>query len=247
MLLDLQPINPETSQSPALQAYRILEPAVGSAALPPGSRLPSERDLSERLGISRSTLRQVLGALADSELIEASPQRGWYVTDGPISDPPNALVSFTESARIRGIRAGAKVLSHTVRPITLHEQDELRAAPGALILDLERLRTLDDTPVCIDRSAVVIARVPGIEKVDFTNNSLYSLFADVGVRPARSDYELHADGADDETATLLEISVGAPVLVGRELSYSNGGDRLLLGHLVYRADAYTFRATIHSR
>jgi DNA-binding GntR family transcriptional regulator len=247
VLLDLQPVDPGASQSPALQAYRILERAIGPGVLPPGSRLPSERALSDRLGVSRSTLRQVLGALADSELIEASPQRGWYITDGPITDPPNALVSFTESARNRGIRAGAKVLSHTVRPITLHEQDELHAAPGAMILDLKRLRTLDDTPVCVDRSAVVIARVPGIEDVDFTDNSLYASFANAGVRPARSDYEVHADGADDETATLLEISIGAPVLVGRELSHSSRGDRLLLSHLVYRADAYTFRATIHSR
>jgi len=246
-MLDVHPVDPAASQSPALQAYRILERAMGPGALPPGSRLPSERDLSERLGVSRSTLRQVLGALADSELIQASPQRGWYVTDGPISDPPNALVSFTESARVRGIHAGAKVLSHTVRPIKLHEQEELRAAPGAAILDLKRLRTLDDTPVCVDHSAIVIARVPGIDDVDFTDNSLYESFARAGVRPARSDFEVHADGADDDVAALLEINVGAPVLVGRELSYSSTGDRLLVGHLVYRADAYTFRATIHSR
>ncbi len=222
-----------------------MERAVSRGTLLTGSRLPLEQDLSDQLGISRSTLDRVLKALSDSDLIKPIPQQGWYVTNGPINDPPNALVNFTERAKMRGLHAGAKVLLHTIRPITLHEQDELHAAPGALILELKRLRTLDNTPVCIDHSVVMIDRVPGIETENFTDGSLYTSLSNAGMRPARSDYELTADGANYETARLLEISVGSPVLVGRELSYSSDGDRLLLGQVIYRTDAYTFRATIH--
>ena len=143
-MLDVQPVDPEASQSPALQAYRILERAMVPGALPAGSRLPSERDLSERLSVSRSTLRQVLGALADSGLIQASPQRGWYVTDGPISDPPNALVSFTESARIRGIRAGAKVLGN------IRVGHSSRIAAGSVVLaDVPPCKTVAGVPARI--------------------------------------------------------------------------------------------------
>ena len=235
-------------QSTALQAYRILERAMGDSAFPPGSKLPSERDLARHLRVSRSTLRHVLAALADSELVEASPQRGWFVTDDPISDPPNALVSFTESAKLRGIRAGAKVLSSEVRPITLSEQDDLRAAPGTDILEVKRLRTLEDTPVCVDVSRIVVVRVPGIETVDLDDASLYEAMASVGnVPPVRSDYALHADAADAPTAALLDIEVGTPWLGFRELSYSSSGDPLLSAHLTYRADAYTFRATLYAR
>lgn len=247
-VLDVPAVDSAAPQSAALQAYRILERAMDSRVLPPGSKLPSERDLAQRLGVSRSTLRHVLAALADSELVEASPQRGWFVTDGPISDPPNALVSFTESARLRGIRAGARVLTSTVRPITLAEQDEFRAAPGTDILEVKRLRTLDDTPVSIDASCIVIARVPGIDTVDLADASLYEAMARVGkVQPMRSDYAVHADGADADTAALLNIEVGTPVLIGRELTYGKNGDRLLSANLIYRGDAYTFRATLYGR
>lgn len=247
-LLDISPVDSDAPQSSALQAYRILERAVENRAWPPGSKLPAERELAQQLGVSRSTLRHVLAALADSELVEASPQRGWFVTDGPFSDPPNVLVSFTESARLRGIRAGAIVLSQTVRPITLTEQEDFRAAPGTEILQLERLRTLDDTPVCLDISRIVMARVPGIEAGNFEDRSLYEEMSTIGgVQPVRSDYAVHAEAADAGTASLLKVSVGSPVLVGQELSYSSNGDRLLAAELTYRGDAYTFRATLYDR
>lgn len=248
LLHAVEAVDPDAPQSVALQAYRILERAVGDRVLSPGTRLPSERELAQRLGVSRSTLRHVLAALADAELVEASPQRGWFVTDGPISDPPNALISFTESARSRGIVAGARVLSQVVRPITLPEQDELRAAPGADVLEIRRVRTLDDTPVCVDISCIVAGRSPGLTSCDLEGSSLYDAMSKTdGGRPIRSDYAVHADGADDETAALLGVPVGSPVLIGRELAYGRNGDRLLTAKLTYRADAYTFRATLYSR
>ena len=91
-------------------------------------------------------------------------------------------------------------------------------------------------------------RVPGIETVDLEDASLYEAMARVGqVPPVRSDYAVHADGADERVAALLNIDVGAPVLIGRELTYGKNGDRLLSAHLTYRGDAYTFRATLYGR
>jgi GntR family transcriptional regulator, transcriptional repressor for pyruvate dehydrogenase complex len=50
--------------------------AIRLGLLPPGARLPPERDLADQLGIARSTLRQALNALTESGHLIAHRGRG---------------------------------------------------------------------------------------------------------------------------------------------------------------------------
>jgi len=66
--------------------------AIKLGLLPPGSRLPAERELCRRLGIARSTLRQALTALTQSGHVFATRGRrgGTFVSDPqPPADPPS--------------------------------------------------------------------------------------------------------------------------------------------------------------
>ncbi|WP_430465185.1 FadR/GntR family transcriptional regulator [Tabrizicola sp.] len=49
--------------------------------LRPGERLPSERELSERLGVSRPSLREAIAELQDRGLLIAKPNAGVFVAD----------------------------------------------------------------------------------------------------------------------------------------------------------------------
>jgi DNA-binding FadR family transcriptional regulator len=69
--------------------------AIRLGLLPPGTRLPAERELCTRLGIARSTLRQALLALAQSGHLYATRGRGGgtFVADPqPPAGPPSADV-----------------------------------------------------------------------------------------------------------------------------------------------------------
>jgi GntR family transcriptional regulator, transcriptional repressor for pyruvate dehydrogenase complex len=59
--------------------------AIKVGLLPPGTRLPPERDLADELGISRSTLRQALTTLVQSGLLVAYRGRGGgtFVAEAP--------------------------------------------------------------------------------------------------------------------------------------------------------------------
>ncbi len=60
---------------------RSLEKAILRGEFPAGSRFPPERELTERFGVSRSTVREAVGKLAQLGLVETHPQSGTYVTN----------------------------------------------------------------------------------------------------------------------------------------------------------------------
>ncbi len=64
--------------------------AILDGVFPPGTSLPSERELCEQYGVSRSTLREALKALEDSELIQSRQGVGWFINELNASNLANA-------------------------------------------------------------------------------------------------------------------------------------------------------------
>ena len=99
-------MTPEQSPQPTRLPDAVLRPAVGNVfettveqlatairlgVFVVGEQLPAERELAERLGVSRNTLREAIAALRDSGLVETRRGRsgGTVVTDaghGPGGD-----------------------------------------------------------------------------------------------------------------------------------------------------------------
>ncbi len=71
-----------TSLLSDLAAEQIMR-LIRSGQLPAGSRLPAERDLAQRLGVSRTSLREALRILEATRVLEASVGRGRFVTSNP--------------------------------------------------------------------------------------------------------------------------------------------------------------------
>jgi len=231
--------------SAVTETYRRLSDALRRGVFPAGGRLPGERDLAGSLGVSRSTLRRALGRLADEGKLDRSSQRGWFVTRGVVGEPPSTLQSFSEMAKARGLTPRSKILLRRERPAGFEEAEQLGIAPAARVLDLRRLRSLDDVPVCLDSSVVVLSQAPALAGIDLTDRSLYeTLERECGIRIARSSYTVRADAADQEIAGFLEIEPGAPVLVGEEVTYADDGTPVLAGRMTYRSDAYRFQADL---
>lgn len=244
MLAASPSLDPHAAEPLYLQAARHLAEAAGSGGLARGTRLPSERALCARLGVSRVTLRRALAQLVEEGVLESSPGRGWYVTTGVLGEPPNALRSFTETAGARGLTPSARVLGADVRPADLDEAERLGLAPGAPLLDLERVRRLDGVPIAVDRARVPLALAPALAHTDFAAASLYATLEAAGVRPVRADYAVQAVPADARAAALLELAAGAPLLVTEQTTYDERERPVELATMAYRGDRYRFRASL---
>lgn len=72
--------------------YDILEQLIATGQLPPGSRLPPERDLAVQLGVSRNSVREAVHELELKRLVERRSGRGTMVLD-PRSSAAGALLN----------------------------------------------------------------------------------------------------------------------------------------------------------
>jgi DNA-binding GntR family transcriptional regulator len=81
MLVDMRiPLSDRASGVSARdQVYVVLREAIVSAELEPGRRL-SENELADRLGVSRTPVREALVRLRDERLVAIVPQLGTFVT-----------------------------------------------------------------------------------------------------------------------------------------------------------------------
>lgn len=91
------------------QLFEILRVAIQDGRLPPGSRLPSWRDLAVNLGVARGTVRAAYDRLADNGLVTASGAAGTWVS---IKASSNERPPPTKASTPRGLgrRAGGPAL-----------------------------------------------------------------------------------------------------------------------------------------
>lgn len=121
-----------------------LEEEILSGRLPAGTKLPSERQLAERHGVSRPTVREVLRTLAERNLVEISPGRGSFVRSewGVVSSAALGL-----AYRRRNITPHQVVEARVMLERTAARLAAERAEPQELALlegILERLEESDD-------------------------------------------------------------------------------------------------------
>lgn len=76
--MPFQKVQPEKLSSSVVRQIELL---ILRGILRPGERLPSERELSERLGVSRPSLREAISELQERNLLTSKANAGIFVAD----------------------------------------------------------------------------------------------------------------------------------------------------------------------
>jgi GntR family transcriptional regulator len=213
------------------QIERSLAEAIAAERLSPGDRLPPERELAARAGVSRMTLRQALDSLERRGLLERRVGRdgGTFVAEPKLE--LTGLSALSDQLRGLGLEAGARVLSAEERAATPAE-----AELGPRVYEIVRVRLANGEPVALERTVLSAGVYPGLldERLE---GSLYELIRSrYDAVPVRSVERLEPALASAPDARALGIAPRAPVMSVERTAYARSGRVVEISRDVFRGD-----------
>ena len=213
-----------------VQLYEEMTRRIRTGEWIPGDRVPSEKSLVEEFGTSRGPVRQALAALRAEGMIVGGRGAPPRVQRTAPTQSFDVFMSFTEWARQLGFTPGQRVIEASRRPATEEIARELQIAPDAPVVEIIRLRSLDDKPAMLERSAFPLEIGRRLLSADLDGGSIYQTLADAGVHSVRARHVIDAIAAHPLEAEQLRVDAGAPLLRVRRLAYNE------LGFVIETAD-----------
>jgi GntR family transcriptional regulator len=202
-----------------------------------GTAIPSERQLSADLGVSRLTVRAALDELAREGYLVRRRGSGTYVQQPKISQELT-ITSFSEDMRRRGMAPRSRTLSMTTTLAGAGLGRSLHVSPSERILVIKRLRLADEETMAIETLHLPEALVPGLTAKDLSG-SFYALLQDrYGILIASGTQAIEPTVTNEEESEALGVPLHSPAFLFERTSSDQYDRTVEFVHSVYRGDRY---------
>jgi GntR family transcriptional regulator len=207
------------------EVRNLLTQALAQGEWKPGEVLPSESKLAQRFRVSIGTIRHAIDELVAEQILLRHQGRGTFVAT---HSRRRMLYRFFRLVGEDGVKGSPEVemVSFDRDRASEEEARRLNLLPGERVFRIVNMQRLDGRPVAVDHMVLSNARFPDLtEKIlrerEDTNYSLYQ--TRYGINVVRAHERLRAAVCDRDTAKLLGLKLGAPVLeINRTaMSYHN--------------------------
>ncbi len=229
----------------AAQIRQTLQAQIDAGLLLPGSRLPSERELSERFATTRITLKEALAALEAEGQIYREERRGWFVATPRFVYDPRYKSHFHAMVEAQQRQIETRVLHAGSVLATPAQCRQLALPPLSNLLRIGRVRQIDARNVVYVEHFLLPARFPDLLSHDLSQ-SLTRLYADhYGIRYGRAQFDIVSSAARGTVARALNLADGAPVLLITRINYDEQGALIDCDCEYWRHDAVVIRIDSH--
>lgn len=227
----------ERNTTLATQIRQSLEMQIDSKLLVAGTKLPSERELSELFDTTRTTVKEALLAMEAEGRIYCEDRRGWFVAPPRLIYNPLYRSPFHQIVTEQKRQLETLVMSSRTIVATPALCQELALPTLSRITEVTRLRKLDGRVVLLARHYLKPERFPGILEHDLSQ-SLTTLYEQhYGVRYGRSRFEINPTAAWGEVAQALMLTEGSPILLISCVNYDQYGEIIDCDYEYWRHDA----------
>jgi DNA-binding GntR family transcriptional regulator len=220
------------TKSIAEQVEELLRGRIRDGTYAPGSRMPSESELSEEFGVSRATVRTVLAKLAVNGLILRKQGDGTYV-NVRVRELGAHLGNLWEFARIietNGYKPTIKSLTIEKKPATEKEAVALALEPGDELLSLTRLFYADNQPVILANNVLPASFLrESVDQIDgqLSIRDILNRYCNQNIAFAITD--IRSVLVDGDVHDMLGKELGSTILALQVAFYSKQNVPLALG------------------
>jgi GntR family transcriptional regulator len=229
-----------------IQLISLINAKIDAGDWKPGDQLPSEPDMCDIYGVSRTVVRQALREMELEGRITRRKGKGTFVAEPKINENlAQKLTGFYHDMVERGFQPVTNVLSHKRIKANQKVASFLEIEPGREVFEIERLRSVNDEPIVLVTTYLPCSLCPKLEFADLSEISLYDfletecdLFISTGKR------YIEAVIANEREAQLLGVDTCAPLISLDSVSYLDSGTAIEYFHAIHRGDRSRFEVKL---
>ena len=221
-----------------------LQEQIEHGMLPPSSKLPSERKLSELFNTTRITVREALLQLEAQGLIYREERRGWFISPPRLAYDLMRRSHFHAMVSAQGRVPSTEVLCARLQPASAVICDLLQLPALSSVIQISCVRRIDQRLVLYVEHYLKPEYFPQILDFDL-NQSLTELYAShYGIRYGQVRFEIVPTALPVDAAAALKVSLGSPGLRIARVNYDQHGCLIDCDLEYWRHDAIHMSAVV---
>jgi DNA-binding GntR family transcriptional regulator len=228
------------------QIIEWMQQQISSGNWPEHYRLPSEIDLASQLNVSRGTVRKAITELTSEGMLVSIHGKGTFVNAATIEQPlAEKLIAFSEALMEKNIAFTTHVVSQKLVTPPQRISSLLSLPAETPLLYLERVRSVNQSPLIYLINYISIEHCAGIHNVDFENFRLFQILEEqYHLELGWGQRTFQAQAADQHVARMLQIKPCDPVMYMEQLLYLRDGSPIEVSNLWIRGNSFRLSAFV---
>ncbi|WP_430487479.1 GntR family transcriptional regulator [Priestia flexa] len=227
------------------QLKEVLKEKIEQGVYKPDEPIPSERELIDTYGISRTPVRQALNELVSEGLLRREHGRGTFVAYPKIDETfLKSLSSFGDEMKKKGLAFKTKVLYMDVIDVNSNLK-ELFGEEYNQFYRVERLRYIEEDPYVLVTTYVPVSIAPQLLEENLEEQSLYkTLETKYGIHISYAKRVLEAVNVNEEDGKLLDIASMSAIQMTKTTAFQMNSKPFEYSIARYRGDLSKFTVEV---
>ena len=227
--------------SPKKDAIEKLEDFIVVNHLKSNTKIPSEKDLCDMWGISRSTLRQAVDFLESEGLLYRIKDKGIYVSPKKYERNMAGVDAMVKDLINQGNKVSKKIISMNEIVSSKQISKKMSIKLGTKVFEIVRYRVINDIPCTIETAYINAEKYPDFISHYNEKASMDKLFGEYYDTVQVSGVErINVTYASEMEAKVLKVPNGTPLFFASGVSLDQKGETVMYYKQLIRPDKFNF-------